>query len=408
MPLLSFMWADHICNDVQWLRADTFSWQSGAVYQAAYQHLVDDYNDVPTISLRVVRFSGVIFYRESDLDSAGSTYQYAFVSAGSATPQAIYCNTDSPNSQTAFYSDPNGTTLFGYPSSYGSEGIKTHKIETINGYMVTSYIAADGHKIVLANQESNVDAIYNATGVAWYYILDTVNQRFKLPRTKFGFTGLRDTVGNYVGAGLPNITATWTSDNRNGDSYHESATGAVTQSTKANWTLAGGSGSSASYKNTLDASRSSSIYGNSDTVQPKATQMYLYFYVGNFTQTALENTAGVTTEALNTKVTIGHEVVEFQEPTAANNYTWYRKYRDGWVEQGGQFVKTGGQYALNEQTLSVPMANTAYYANVIFGGGTGDSTVDFGITRTTTTLKIYPCWSSTGQSCPWFVCGMAA
>lgn len=28
-------------------------------------------------------------------------------------------------------------------------------------------------------------------------------------------------------------------------------------------------------------------------------------------------------------------VVEFQHPTSANNYTWYRKYSDGWLEQGG-------------------------------------------------------------------------
>ena len=33
-------------------------------------------------------------------------------------------------------------------------------------------------------------------------------------------------------------------------------------------------------------------------------------------------------------------VVEFQTPTAENNYTWYRKYKSGWVEQGGYVVHT--------------------------------------------------------------------
>ena len=28
-------------------------------------------------------------------------------------------------------------------------------------------------------------------------------------------------------------------------------------------------------------------------------------------------------------------VVESQSPTAENNYTWYRKYKSGWIEQGG-------------------------------------------------------------------------
>lgn len=29
-------------------------------------------------------------------------------------------------------------------------------------------------------------------------------------------------------------------------------------------------------------------------------------------------------------------VVETQIPTASNNYTWYRLYKSGWVEQGGK------------------------------------------------------------------------
>ena len=31
-------------------------------------------------------------------------------------------------------------------------------------------------------------------------------------------------------------------------------------------------------------------------------------------------------------------LVAVQRPTASNNYTWYRKYSDGWVEQGGSVV----------------------------------------------------------------------
>lgn len=40
-------------------------------------------------------------------------------------------------------------------------------------------------------------------------------------------------------------------------------------------------------------------------------------------------------EDLNDKVDKGHEVIAFQAPNAGNNYTWYRKYADDWVEQGG-------------------------------------------------------------------------
>lgn len=248
LPILTPMWFDHIANDVSWLRADTFSWQSGDVYVAAYEHLLADFE---------------------------------------------------------------GTTA---------------DTETVAGIEITYYSAQDGHKICLPDQESKISALYEATGVAWYYILDTDNKQFKLPRTKWGFTGLRDSVGNYVEPGLPLPTSTF--------SMHSG----------------GGGGTSGFVGNTYTYQRSQtvtantdSIYGNSTTVQPPATQMYLYFYVGNFEQDSVEQTAGINAEMFNSKadVDLGNipanydYVVESQLPTADNGYTWYRKYKSGWVEQGG-------------------------------------------------------------------------
>lgn len=77
-------------------------------------------------------------------------------------------------------------------------------------------------------------------------------------------------------------------------------------------------------------------------------------------------------------------VVKSRYPSAANNYTWYRVYKSGWVEQGGR----GG--AINNGTLSVTlpitMANTNYFpmmTNIIPQsastnnyGGTGVSIVN--------------------------------
>ena len=74
---------------------------------------------------------------------------------------------------------------------------------------------------------------------------------------------------------------------------------------------------------------------------------------------------GAISEALNDKTdrdmrnvdnTAGADaVIEYQAPTAGNNYTWYRKYKSGWVEQGG--ILTG---RLGTITLSVEMADTNY------------------------------------------------
>ena len=329
LPLLCFIWSDHQLNHPSWLRADTFSWQSGAVYTAVYQHLVDDIDG------------------------------------------------------------------------------KTLQSETIGDTTIQFYLADDGHKICPASEESNVTAIYNSTGVAWYYILDVANKQFKLPRTKWNFTGIRDGVGNYVPAGLPNIT---------GDIIPTSAysgvvaTGAFYGTERSASTItSGGSGSNAGNRTIvgMSASRSSSIYGNSTTVQPPATEMYLYFYVGNFTQTALENTAGLNAEMFNDLNT--HKVIEFQAPTADNGYTWYRKYADGWVEQGGVFNNS-----TNLITFPVAMANNKYIC--VSGSLSDDSRAIYNIqfySLTTTGFSAQNVGSNanwTGAGLPsgwWQVSGMA-
>ena len=234
--------------------------------------------------------------------------------------------------------------------------------ETIASTTISYYRAADGHKICLPNQESNVTAIYNSTGVAWYYIVDTTNRRFKLPRTKYSFIGLTDNVGNYVEPGLPNITGEVS--NLYLANTNPANTGALKMKNSTSTKASTGSGSSYNILS-LDASLSSPIYGNSTTVQPPATQMYLYFYVGNFTQPAILNTVGVTTETVNSLS--AHAVIAFQAPTSTNNYTWYRKYADGWVEQGGNSTsETETRFY-----FPIQMADTNYTALSVGGGHTG-------------------------------------
>ena len=182
----------------------------------------------------------------------------------------------------------------------------TSSTETIGSYTITYYLAEDGHKIVMPDQETILQNIYTESGVAWYYVLDTTNTRFKLPRTKYGFTGYRDGVGKYVEAGLPNITGSvgYTIGT------NSSATGSITKDNDSNsawWSGATNVARASTFY--LDASRSSSIYGNSTTVQPPATQMYLYFYVGQFSQSATEQTAGLNTELFNGKADIDLENV---------------------------------------------------------------------------------------------------
>lgn len=198
----------------------------------------------------------------------------------------------------------------------------TAKSETIGETTIYYREAADGHKICGTDQEQAVQDIYEATGIAWYYIIDEVNGRFKLPRSKYNFVGYRDELGKYVEAGLPNIEGGFNPNTR-GDFQ---LSGAFYDTGIAGyWYHEGGSWGQQTYSKVfgLDASRSNSIYGASDTVQAPATQMYLYFYVGQFSQSATEQTAGVTTETLNAKMDVDKIQVVTEIPEHPVNDVWY-------------------------------------------------------------------------------------
>jgi hypothetical protein len=128
--------------------------------------------------------------------------------------------------------------------------------------------------------------IYNSYGIAWYYILDTTNTRFKLPRTKYGFEGLRTNVGDKIDESLPNITGS-TNFFLN-ENIYSSGTGAL-KTSPSQYAASETAGTNRGWQSiTFDASRSSSTYQNNAHVQERATQMYLYFYVG---EGSIEETA---------------------------------------------------------------------------------------------------------------------
>ena len=390
--LFDWKWADSLRNDVQWLRADTFSWQSGSVYQAAFDELFYD------IQISTYWYS-----------SGGPAYTK---SRTPAVGDAVYLNSDLTTQigTVDSYDNVNDEiTVSGNTYSYMSNTYVTPTTETVAGYSLSVYTGHSGRKIVSVSDETNVANIYTATGVAWYYIIDIPNKRFKLPRTKFGVTGLRDTVGNYVAPGLPNITGKFAADAGQGGF---DASGAFYTTTGTNtgrsWDM------TASTNYAMDASRSSSVYGNSTTVQPPATQMYLYFYVGEFTQEAIENTAGLNAEDFNDKADtdFGNTnmidyVVAKQDPNAGNGYTWYRKYASGLVEQGGHGTTT------LTVTLPVPMADTNYDITTgnDYYSASGGTPVAVYYDKTTTGFKLQGRWNGSGTSgmgACWRVSGMAA
>ena len=356
--LFDWKWADHELNDVQWLRADTFSWQSGEAYEAAYDHLVDDITT--TTLLPYVTLNGNNYYRTPSFDEPGQNHPYAYVYDNhSGTIDIKYSDFSTGALSETYWPSATATTGGIVANDGGQEYIPAKQYETISGVTIGYYVTSDGHKIVDAADENLVAAIYTATGVAWYYILDTTNQRFKLPRAK-NFTG--SVIGNGMTLGLTDGSETFGLMNSSNTTISTAGASYLYGKNVGTEYQAPQQSSNKSFGVTTDSTKSGIIAERDTTDQYK----YLYFYVGNFTQEAIENTAGLNASLFNGKadtdlgnVSAGIDfVVESQLPTSGNNYTWYRKYKSGWVEQGGIVLDSeSGNYTVN---LPVAMADTNY------------------------------------------------
>ena len=101
-----------------------------------------------------------------------------------------------------------------------------------------------------------------------------INSRFKLPRNQYYFCS-RLSIGNLIQAGLPNITGKLERVRFRGNTE---ASGAFTTTNPATVDPSDGSRTTDTGIN-FDASHSSSIYGNSNTVQPLSVSCYLMMYV---------------------------------------------------------------------------------------------------------------------------------
>ena len=109
-------------------------------------------------------------------------------------------------------------------------------------------------------------------------------------------------------------------------------------------------------------------------------------------------------------------LVAFQAPNAGNNYTWYRKYASGWVEQGGVFtVSVSSRFGYATITLLVTMDNINYTVYAQGGYITNVSAMAYNVNSKTVNNFIVQAIAVDGTSASgtpnqgsWYVCGMAA
>ena len=127
-------------------------------------------------------------------------------------------------------------------------------------------------------------------------------------------------------------------------------------------------------------------------------------------RTTLDLTNSNITTLQEFKTAVSDYVVQSQTPTSSNNYTWYRKYKSGWVEQGGLMSNR----ALTSQvTLSATMpietiGNTIMASPVYVSGESvvvvttfiSGKTINVTLERNNTASN-----QNTTASARWFVCG---
>lgn len=134
--------------------------------------------------------------------------------------------------------------------------------------------------------EAQWQASVTQYGVCGKFVYDSVNNTVRLPKVT-GFiegAGAASTLGNLTGAGLPNITGHFISvdDNRTNQEY---VTGAFYVDNNRIGTDGGGTEDAGI---SFDASRSSSIYGNSSTVQPQSVKVLYYIVIATTEKTSIE------------------------------------------------------------------------------------------------------------------------
>lgn len=138
----------------------------------------------------------------------------------------------------------------------------------------------------LFETEANWQQAVTDYGVCGKFVYDSTNNTVRLPKIT-GFTeGTTDVtaLGDLIEAGLPNIEGTI------GDTIEARSNPTATGALYVTTTSGGGEGNG-NYRYFgmgLDASRSSSIYGNSTTVQPQAIKVLYYIVIANSVKTNIE------------------------------------------------------------------------------------------------------------------------
>lgn len=218
--------------------------------------------------------------------------------------------------------------------------------------------------------EATWQASVSSYGVCGRFVWDSVNETLRLPLIT-GFiegTNTASELGSVVEAGAPNIRGSMANISSHFVSTDTSSDGALTYIHNSD-----GGGATAGFKNgTLffDASKSNSIYGKSNTIQPQAVKVYNYICVGTVSKTQIQIDIDNVLTDLNgkadkdlsnsvsswsdtVKIAMAHNAMPSgtsEALTVGASGTTYTAPADGYFEAGGSATANNQSLQLSSST----------------------------------------------------------
>lgn len=212
---------------------------------------------------------------------------------------------------------------------------------TLNNETITVYRCENGHIYYDIADKSKVDAYYQISGAAWFYGVDTVNERIFLPRKKiYNINPLKTipAMGNGLTLGLNDVTNGYNGLRMLNGYFCPHAEGYGT-SVGTKITTSGGFKEGYTYGVTTDSTKSG-IVADSSVLFSEDNQAYVYICTGiSFVNEALIDVANITSEInfldsekVNTDLSNCSQ--PYVKETYRNGNSWYRLWSDNWCEQG--------------------------------------------------------------------------
>jgi len=219
----------------------------------------------------------------------------------------------------------------------------------------------------------NPSANYFTTESAWQssvstygscgkFVYNATDNTVRLPKVSDILQGTTDVtaLGDLVEAGLPNIKGTWTSVTDGGQ-----LSGATYQVSDYSGDLfdrgdSGGWGTAR--KLGFNASRSSSIYGKSLTVQPQTIKCFIYIVIANSAKTEIQVDIDEVATDLNGKADVDLSNMSASQSAKNEITSW------GMPDYSGQISLSAGT---TEQTYTAPSKGYIGYNFMMQGNNTG-------------------------------------